>query len=145
MDVQFRPATRDDTATLHALTVEGLDSHLGLTQFASCLESVLDGDSLAVWIAESSRSIAGTYSIAIVPTHGARCAPLALVDDVIVGSTFRGRGIGRLMMQHAMDIARRAGCYKLMLSSNLRRTDAHAFYEALGFEQHGYSYVVSIR
>ena len=47
----------------------------------------------------------------------------------------------RAMMEHAREACRKAGCYKLALSSNLRREDAHKFYDSLGFERHGFSFV----
>jgi GNAT superfamily N-acetyltransferase len=50
--------------------------------------------------------------------------------------------VGRAMMAHAIEQCRKAGCYKLALSSNLKREDAHRFYESLGFERHGYSFVI---
>ena len=46
------------------------------------------------------------------------------------------------MMAHAREQCRAAGCYKLALSSNLCREAAHLFYESLGFERHGYSFVI---
>jgi len=49
-----------------------------------------------------------------------------------------------LIMQVAMAQCRAAGCRKLRLSTNLRRKDAHAFYEALGFQKHGYSYLIEL-
>jgi predicted GNAT family acetyltransferase len=39
-------------------------------------------------------------------------------------------------------VVREAGCYKMALSSNVKRAAAHAFYESLGFERHGYSFVI---
>ena len=45
-------------------------------------------------------------------------------------------------MANALVRARTRGCYKLALSSNARRADAHRFYEALGFERHGLSFAV---
>ena len=47
------------------------------------------------------------------------------------------------MMEHARALAREAGAYKLALSSNLKRTRAHAFYDALGFQRHGISFVIT--
>ena len=47
-------------------------------------------------------------------------------------------------MRYAMDQAREAGCYKLVLSSNMRRERAHAFYESLGFTKHGFSFRVDL-
>jgi GNAT superfamily N-acetyltransferase len=46
------------------------------------------------------------------------------------------------MMKHAMDECQKIGCYKLALSSNKIRIDAHRFYENLGFKQHGISFSV---
>lgn len=90
------------------------------------------------------KSIIGTFALLIFDALGYRCAPVAVVEDVVVASSARGRGIGRSMMEFAIEASRMAGCYKLMLSSNLRRTDAHRFYEALGFERHGLSYLVQL-
>jgi hypothetical protein len=34
-----------------------------------------------------------------------------------------------------LNACRKHGCYKIMLQSNSSRTDAHAFYRAIGFDQ----------
>jgi GNAT superfamily N-acetyltransferase len=65
-----------------------------------------------------------------------------VVEDVAVAPSRQGQGIGRAMMAHAIEECRKAGCYKLALSSNVKRAAAHKFYESLGFERHGYSYAV---
>ena len=39
------------------------------------------------------------------------------------------------MMAFARELCRKAGCYKMALSSNLRRERARAFYDGLGFER----------
>jgi hypothetical protein len=49
------------------------------------------------------------------------------------------------MMKYALRICGEKGCYKAALSSNLKRERAHAFYESLDFERHGYSYRIGIR
>lgn len=46
-------------------------------------------------------------------------------------------------MRHAMTLAAESGCYKLALSSNLKREKAHAFYDALDFERHGHSFRIA--
>lgn len=73
-------------------------------------------------------------------TLGSRCAPEAVVEDLVVDQAGRGRGIGRAMMEFVMARAQ-AGCYKLVLSSNLEREDAHRFYDAIGFRRHGVSFM----
>jgi hypothetical protein len=47
------------------------------------------------------------------------------------------------MMRFALDRCCEAGCYKMALSSNLRRPAAHRFYESLGFARHGYSFSIA--
>ena len=50
--------------------------------------------------------------------------------------------VGKALMRHVLQLCGEKGCYKAVLSSNLKRQRAHAFYESLGFERHGYSYRV---
>ena len=67
-----------------------------------------------------------------------------VVEDVAVHPNYQGRGVGRTMMQNALDQCRSAGCYKLTLSSNLKREGAHRFYDSLGFTRHGYSFQMEL-
>jgi GNAT superfamily N-acetyltransferase len=97
-----------------------------------------------VYVAELDGRVAGTFELLIMQNLAHRCMPSAIVEDVVVHADLRGQGIGKGMMQHAMQIARERGCYKLVLSSNLKRESAHRFYESLGFEKHGYSFLVEL-
>lgn len=91
--------------------------------------------------AEPSK-VLGSYALLVMHNLAHMGTPSAIAEDVVVDASCRSRGIGRQMMVHAMDQARASGCYKLALSSNRRRERAHAFYESLGFERHGISFVV---
>jgi GNAT superfamily N-acetyltransferase len=50
-----------------------------------------------------------------------------------VRSDLRGTGIGGLLLEEAVARARASGCYRVQLTSNAVRADAHRFYEAHGF------------
>ena len=89
-------------------------------------------------------AIAGTFALLIMDNLAHRGAPSGIVEDVGVRPELHGRGIGKLMMEHAMRVCAAAGCYKLVLSSNARRRSAHAFYASLGFEEHGKSFHVKL-
>ena len=84
----------------------------------------------------------GSYALLVMHNLAHGGTPSAVVEDVVVDSDQQGRGIGRQLMTHAKDQARAAGCYKLALSSNRQRHAAHAFYESLGFDQHGLSFLI---
>ncbi len=95
-----------------------------------------------LFIAEANGHAVGIYTLLIMDNLGHRGSPIGIVECVSVAEAFRGQGIGRQLMHHAMGECRDAGCYKLALSSNVARTDAHAFYDSLGFKRHGISFVV---
>ncbi len=56
------------------------------------------------------------------------------ITALVVHHQARRRGIGRLMINHALRWAEQAGCDLVELISALDRTEAHAFYRDLGFE-----------
>jgi len=98
--------------------------------------------SYRLFVAVLDGQIVGTFALLIMDNLAHRGARSAVVEDVAVRPELQGRGIGRRMMEFARERCREAGCYKMALSSNLKRGPAHAFYDSLGFERHGYSFVI---
>jgi ribosomal protein S18 acetylase RimI-like enzyme len=146
-NVLIREARSNDVARILELYCEGeigAAESFSVEEARAHLAGFRNYPSYRVFVAELSDEIVGTYELLIMDNLAKRGRKSAIVEDVAVAKQYQGRGIGRAMMQHAMDEARRSRCYKLTLSSNLRRTDAHAFYEALGFEKHGYSFRVEL-
>lgn len=61
-------------------------------------------------------------------------APVARITALVVDQWARRRGIGRLLIDHALRWAEESGCDFVELTSALSRPEAHAFYRDLGFE-----------
>jgi GNAT superfamily N-acetyltransferase len=97
-----------------------------------------------LYVAVGEGQIVGTFALLIMENLGHRGAPSAIIEDVAIAPDWQRRGIGTMMMHHALRICAEKGCYKALLSSNLKRDKAHAFYQSMGFERHGYSYRVGI-
>ena len=95
-------------------------------------------------VTNSDAQITASYALLIMDNIAHAGAPLSIVEHVAVSASQQGQGLGRLMMHHAMAESRAQGCYKLALSSNVRRERAHEFYDKLGFIRHGYSFVVDL-
>lgn len=100
--------------------------------------------SFRVFVALIDDAVVGAYELLIMDNLAKRGRKSGVVEDVAVDPAYQGRGIGRAMMNHAREQCRQAGCYKFVLSSNLKREDAHRFYDALGFERHGYSFLTRL-
>ena len=95
-----------------------------------------------VWLEEKA---VGTFSLLYVPTMMHRgFHQFAVLDAVSVDPAYRSQGIGKAMIRTALKLSAEAGCYKVTLSSNLHRDRAHAFYESLGFQQHGWSFSLKV-
>ena len=59
----------------------------------------------------------------------------AWIEDVVVDDMFRGRGLGRKLVTHAIDYCKSQNINTLMLTSNPKRVAANALYQSLGFER----------
>ena len=128
---------------LRVLRDSGIDGGQSFTldEARAHLARIHGRGNLRLLAAVSGGEVVGTYSLAIMEKLGKRGTPAGVVEDVAVAPARQGQGIGRAMMAHAIEECRKAGCYKLALSSNLKREGAHRFYESLGFKRHGYSFV----
>jgi GNAT superfamily N-acetyltransferase len=87
----------------------------------------------ALLVATVDDQTVGTADLVMVPnmTHGGR--PWAVVENVVIDEPWRGRGIGRALMDEIDVLTRAAGCYMVQLLSLDHRHDAHAFYASIGF------------
>ena len=145
-DLTFRQATAADLPLLNRLYSE-MDGKPPLSpeKIAQIWADLQQLPHCHIYLASQGETAVGTFTLLVIPTmmhpgfHRS-----ALVDAVTVSPAHRSQGIGRAMMAYALELAREAGCYKLMLSSNLRRQRTHEFYRSLGFEQHGWSFSLTV-
>ena len=54
---------------------------------------------------------------------------------MLVDETWRSRGIGASLVRAAERALAAQGCYMVEVTSHVRRTEAHRFYERLGYEK----------
>lgn len=62
------------------------------------------------------------------------CRPFMVIENVVVSSNIRRQGVGAKLMEHIELIAKEQNCYYMIFVSGGQRTEAHAFYEKLGFK-----------
>lgn len=116
---------------------------LSLSEAERIFERMARYPDYTIYVAVCDDQIVGTFALLIMNNLGHLGTPSAVIDDVAVDPAWQNRGVGNMMIRYALEVARQKGCYKAALSSNLKRERAHAFYESLGFERHGYSFRIS--
>ena len=84
-------------------------------------------------LAEQDGAVVGCLQLNILHGVSQQGQSRAQVEGVRVDSARRGSGIGTALMQHAIDEARAVGCGVMQLTTSHARTEAQAFYSALGF------------
>ena len=79
-------------------------------------------------VALQEKYIVGYGSLII--THNVRGGILGRIEDIVVDSSQRRKGIGSLILQNLCQIAEKKGCYKVSLDS---KSSNIAFYKNSGF------------
>jgi len=135
----IRKASDDDAAAIFALYLELAGAYDAPTDAyqhqAKLWQEVSADERQIILVAEQEENIVGTLTLLIVPNLGHHGQPWAAVENVVVTSAVRGHGIGKAMLTDAARIARGHNCYKMVLSTNLVRQEAHEFYRRLGWRQ----------
>ena len=86
------------------------------------------------FVAECDGIIAATCYVAIIPNITRDCSPIGFIENVVTAGAYRRRGIGRKLLETAVEYAKAQGCYKATLQSGIKRSEAHMFYESIGFD-----------
>jgi ribosomal protein S18 acetylase RimI-like enzyme len=84
-------------------------------------------------VAEIDGEVIGTLQLTFTPSISHQGGRRCTVESVRVDKRLRGRGIGRKMMQWAIERAKNRGSVSMQLTTQKDRTEAHRFYESLGF------------
>jgi GNAT superfamily N-acetyltransferase len=105
--------------------------------FQRIFEQIERDPNRRLFVAEVDGKIVATADLLIAPNLSHRGLPWATLENVVVAENMRQQGVGRKLVEHLIHTARQSGCYKICLSSDKRRTEAHRLYQSLGFDQYG--------
>jgi GNAT superfamily N-acetyltransferase len=139
-ELVLRPAGEADVGPIVQLLVFGAapggppatEDAGELGPYRAALRDIAEGGG-AVLVAERGGQVVGVCQLIVfrhLQSRGGLCAEL---ESVHVHPEHRGGGIGAALVGAAVARARELGCYRVQLTSNVARPDAHRFYERLGF------------
>ena len=92
----------------------------------------IDSDNSHLFFLMKEGQIAGMLTVGIYysPTGGK-----AWIEDVVVDETFRGQGLSKRLVAHAIEFTQSKQIPLLMLTSNPKRIAANKLYQAMGFSR----------
>jgi len=95
----------------------------------------IEKNNIKYFVAKDNDKIIGSNYICIIPnlTHGGRS--IGYIENVIVDKNCRRKGIGKKLMEMAIEYAKENNCYKIVLQSGMENKDAHEFYKNIGFNE----------
>lgn len=138
----IREARSSDVAALVAIfAADELGGHGDTTapeilgKYLRAFERIASSPDQTLYVAERDGQVVGTFQTMVVTSLIGRGSSSMIIEAVQTRGDMRGQGIGAQMIEFAIAEAKRRGLRLVQLTSNASRTDAHRFYERLGFKQ----------
>ncbi|MFD9000641.1 GNAT family N-acetyltransferase [Streptomyces sp. NPDC059582] len=137
-DLEIRPATAEDVPAIVAMLADDplgaqRESPEDLTPYLTALERLAADPNQHVMVAVREGRVIGTLQLTVNPGLSHKGAARAIIEGVRIHTDERGSGLGTQLIEWAVDESRRQNCRMVQLTSDNSRTDAHRFYERLGF------------
>jgi len=123
----YRELTISDSAVEHSRNPTLADYQLIFAEIRSDTRQKL-------FVAEFQGEVVGTIVLLVVPNLSHNGTPWAFLENLIVTEKRRGQGLGRMLLERAVELARKSGCHMVELCSDVRRKEAHKLYGSMGFE-----------
>jgi ribosomal protein S18 acetylase RimI-like enzyme len=136
MQVRIRPASPNDAPAAVGLMAQLAEFSHGQVDAGveERFRAMLELPTHAIFVAEDEREqVIGLLSISQRWTLW-HTGPCALIEELVVNEGARGQGVGRALIQAAIDWARAQGCSEIEVSTEADNLKAQAFYQRLGFD-----------
>jgi GNAT superfamily N-acetyltransferase len=136
--LHVRPAERGDADALARLCTQ-LGYPAQTADMPSRIDRLGNDASVSSLVAVDDGAVVGLITTHLRYTMN-HAAPLAQITLLVVDEMCRGKGIGRELVTAAESWALARGCKRIVVTTALQRSDAHAFYEKLSFAHTGRRY-----
>ncbi|MFE9766778.1 GNAT family N-acetyltransferase [Streptomyces sp. NPDC005808] len=137
-DLEIRAAVPDDVPAIVAMLTDDplgaqRESPEDLTPYLAALQRLSGDANQHLVVAVREGHVVGTLQLTVIPGLSRKGATRSIIEGVRVHADERGSGLGTRFIEWAIEESRRQGCQLVQLTSDVARTDAHRFYERLGF------------
>ena len=132
MNIHIRPIKESDAPAIKELSAQ-LGYHLSSEETIENITEVLSNKDQAAFIACADDTIIGW--IHIFRTVRLELKSFIEIGGLIIDSNYRKQGVGKLLVDSAVGVAKEKHIGKLRARCNKKQIEAHKFYRALGFAE----------
>jgi GNAT superfamily N-acetyltransferase len=94
----------------------------------------IKSQNIKYFVAKENGKIISSCYICMIPNFTRGGKSIGFIENMITDVKYRRKGIGKTVMGNAIKYAKEHNCYKVLLQSGNKRTDAHIFYKSIGFD-----------
>ncbi len=133
--IEYREANRQDIPQLLELYKQlSLDDENPDLILQDIIWDKVETNDIKYFVAADNGKIVSTCFICIIPNLTWKGKSIGFIENVVTDEHYRQKGIGKKILEMAINHAKENDCYKVLLQSNYKRKEAHLFYEAIGFD-----------
>jgi ribosomal protein S18 acetylase RimI-like enzyme len=132
--VEYGILSEDDLSSLLELYQQLNSGDVINETIAKTVWENIKNQNIKYFIAKENGKIISSCYVCIIPNLTRSGKSIGYIENVITDINYRRKGIGKTVMENAIKYAKEQNCYKVLLQSGNKRTDAHPFYESLGFD-----------
>ena len=110
------------------------DPDLDLTLAQNHWSQIINDDRTHIIVADINGKLTSTCALSISLSIALGARPFALIEHVVTSKEFKRQGLSQQVLNFAIDLAWQQDCYKVMLLSGAKLSDAHKVYESVGFK-----------
>ncbi|MFE6889910.1 GNAT family N-acetyltransferase [Streptomyces sp. NPDC057694] len=137
-DLEIRAAAAEDVPAIVAMLADDAlgaqrESPDDLAPYLAAFARLAADPNQHPVVAVREGRVVGTLQLTVLPGLSRKGATRSIIEAVRIHADERGSGLGTQLVTWAVDESRRLGCELVQLTSDVTRTDAHRFYERLGF------------
>ena len=129
-----RHATRDDADAVERLYTLLSPENRSISVQPDRLDLIANDPANLLLVVEWKGNVIGTALLTICLDAMFGTQPFGVVENIIVDTDYRSTGCGRFVSDAIDRAALNADSSKVMLLSNHMRSDAHAYFEAMGYD-----------
>jgi GNAT superfamily N-acetyltransferase len=138
---EIRRARRED---LHAIITLLADDPLGSSretisdppagEYVSAMDVIESDPNQFLAVMVDGEEVIGTLQLTFIQGLARRGMKRGQIEAVRIAGSRRSEGLGEEMFEWAIEECRKRGCHIVQLTTDRSRSDAHRFYDRLGFE-----------